>query len=102
MALSILISCLGLLGLVIYTAETRTKEIGIRKILGATVSNIVSILSVEFITLVLIAFMISAPLAWWATDRWLQTFAYKTSMNWWGFALSGLFLVMIAVILLSA
>jgi putative ABC transport system permease protein len=101
MALSILISCLGLLGLVIYTAEARSKEIGVRKILGASVQNIVSILSSEFIALVMIAFVISSPLAWWATNQWLQNFAYKTSISWWVFAASGLFLLMIAVSTLS-
>jgi ABC-type antimicrobial peptide transport system permease subunit len=99
--LSIFISCLGLLGLVIYTAETRTKEIGIRKILGASVVSILSILSFEFIRLVLIAFAIAAPIAWWATDRWLQTFAYRTTMSWWVFAASGFFLIIAAIITLS-
>lgn len=100
--LSILISCLGLLGLVIYTSETRTKEIGIRKILGASVANIVSILSLEFVRLVVIAFAISAPLAWWSIHQWLQGFAYRTSMSWWVFAASGLFLLLAAVLTLSA
>jgi putative ABC transport system permease protein len=99
--LSIFISCLGLLGLVIYTAETRTKEIGIRKILGASVTSILSILSLEFIRLVLIAFAIASPLAWWAVDQWLQSFAYRTPMSWWVFALSGLFLIVAAVGTLS-
>jgi len=99
--LSIFISCLGLLGLVIYTAEARTKEIGIRKILGASVSSILSILSVEFIQLVLVAFAIASPIAWWAIDRWLQTFTYRTPMNWWVFAVSGFFLMIAAVITLS-
>ena len=100
--LSLFISCLGLLGLVIYMAETRTKEIGIRKILGASVTSILSLLSAEFIRLVLIAFAIAAPIAWWATDRWLQTFAYRTTMSWWVFAASGFFLIIAAVITLSA
>jgi predicted lysophospholipase L1 biosynthesis ABC-type transport system permease subunit len=95
--LSVLISCLGLLGLVMYTINTRTKEIGVRKILGATVMSIVSLLSRDFVRLVLIAFGIAAPLAWWAADKWLQDFAYRTAMNWWVFALCGLSMVLIAL-----
>jgi len=100
--LSVFISCMGLLGLVIYTAEARTKEIGVRKILGASVTSILSILSVEFIRLVFIAFAIAAPIAWWTADRWLQTFAYRTTMSWWVFMVSGLFLIIAAMITLSA
>lgn len=101
MGLSILISCLGLLGLVMHTAATRTKEIGIRKILGATISDLVAILSFEFIRLVFIAFLIAAPLAWWWMHRWLQGFAYRTSMNWWVFGASGVLLMIIAMITIS-
>ncbi len=99
--LSILISCLGLLGLVMYTINTRTKEIGIRKILGATVTNIISILSKDFVQLVLIAFVIATPIAWWALYKWLQDFAYKINMRWWVFALCGFSMLMIALITLS-
>ncbi len=99
--LAILISCLGLFGLVIYTTNIRTKEIGIRKILGASVANIISILSKEFVQLVLIAFVIAAPIAWWAAYKWLQDFAYKTTMSWWVFLLSGLAMILIALITLS-
>jgi ABC-type antimicrobial peptide transport system permease subunit len=99
--LSVLISCLGLLGLVMYTINTRTKEIGIRKILGATVTNIISILSKDFVQLVLIAFVIAAPVAWWATHKWLEDFAYRTTMSWWIFALCGFGMLMIALITLS-
>jgi ABC-type antimicrobial peptide transport system permease subunit len=99
--LSVLISCLGLLGLVMYTINTRTKEIGIRKILGATVVSIVSLLSKDFVRLVLVAFIIAAPVAWWATDKWLESFAYRTAMNWWVFALCGLCMVLIALGTLS-
>jgi predicted permease len=101
MGLSILISCLGLLGLVMYTINTRTKEIGIRKILGATVTNIISILSKDFVQLVLIAFVIATPIAWWATYKWLQDFAYKINMNWWVFALCGFAMLLMALITLS-
>jgi len=99
--LAILISCLGLLGLVIYTTNTRTKEIGVRKILGASVAHIVSILSKDFLQLVLIAFVIAAPIAGWAADKWLQNFAYRTQMNWWIFLLSGFAMIFIALITLS-
>jgi len=100
-ALSVLISCLGLLGLVMYTINTRTKEIGVRKILGATVVSIVSLLSRDFVRLVLIAFIIAAPLAWWAADKWLQDFAYRTAMSWWVFALCGLSMLLIALVTLG-
>ena len=99
--LAILISCMGLLGLVIYTTNTRTKEIGIRKILGASVVNIVSILSKDFVRLVIIAFVIAVPIAWWAVYNWLQGFAYKTSMSWWVFVISGAAMLLLALITLS-
>jgi predicted permease len=99
--LAILISCLGLLGLVIYTINTRTKEIGIRKILGASVTNILSILSTDFVKLVLIAFTIAAPVAWWASYKWLEDFAYRTAMSWWVFVLGGIFMLLVALITLS-
>ncbi len=99
--LSMLISCLGLLGLVMYTISTRTKEIGIRKILGATVSNLISLLSKDFVQLVLIAFVIAAPLAWWASYKWLENFAYKTSVSWWVFVVSGSAMLFVALITLS-
>jgi putative ABC transport system permease protein len=100
-ALSVLISCLGLLGLVMYTINTRTKEIGIRKILGASVSAIISILSKEFVQLVLIAFIVAAPIAWWATYKWLEDFAYRTPISWWVFVVCGFSMLLIALITLS-
>lgn len=100
-ALAILISSLGLLGLVIYTTGLRTKEIGIRKVLGASVTQIVSILSVDFMRWVLIAFLIASPVAWWATHRWLEGFAYRTALNWWIFLLSGLVMIFFAFVTLS-
>ncbi len=99
--LAIFISCLGLLGLVMYTINTRTKEIGIRKILGATVTNIVSVLSTDFIKLIGIAFLIAAPLAWWAVYKWLQDYAYRTTMSWWVFILAGVLMLLLALLTLS-
>ena len=99
--LTVLISCLGLFGLVLYTTNTRTKEIGIRKILGASVSNIVTILSKDFMLLVVLAFAIAAPAAWWASHKWLEGFVYKTNISWWVFIASGLSMVLLALLTLS-
>jgi len=99
--LCIFISCLGLLGLVIYTTNTRTKEIGVRKVLGASVVQIVSLLSKDLLSLVLIAFIIATPLAWLAMSKWLQDFAYRTNISWWVFAACGVSMLMIALVLLS-
>jgi ABC-type antimicrobial peptide transport system permease subunit len=99
--LTIFISCLGLLGLVIFTINTRKKEIAIRKVLGASVSNLVAILSTDFMKLVFIAFLIAVPIAWWAVYKWLEEFAYKTEMSWWVFALSGFSLLLLALLTLS-
>ncbi|MGC3946030.1 MAG: ABC transporter permease [Chryseolinea sp.] len=101
MGISMLISCMGLLGLVMHTSETRTKEIGIRKILGASVTNLISILSVDFIVLVFAAFVLAAPVSWWATSKWLEGFVYKTSMSWWVFATSGVAMIAVALLALS-
>ena len=87
--LSILISCLGLFGLTIYTTTQRTKEIGVRKVLGATVTQIVVLLSTEMAWLILLAFVIISPVAWWAMKKWMQNFADRTTISWWIFALSG-------------
>jgi putative ABC transport system permease protein len=83
--LSILISCMGLLGLAIYTTNQRTKEIGVRKVLGASVVQIVTLLSTELVVLILLAFVIVSPLAWWAMNNWLQSYADRTSISWWIF-----------------
>lgn len=99
--LCIFISCLGLLGLVIYITNTRTKEIGVRKVLGASAAQIVSLLSKDFIILVLVAFIITLPLAWWMMHQWLQDFAYRTSLNWWVFGITGAGMVLLAMLILS-
>ncbi len=88
--LAIFISCLGLLGLSLYTAEQRRKEIGIRKVLGASVASLFQLLSREFLALVGIAFVTAAPIGWWATHQWLEKFAYRTNIPWWVFGLAGL------------
>ena len=99
--LSILISCLGLLGLVIYTTNRRVKEIGVRKVLGASLFQINTILCKEFLILVAIAFVIAAPIAWYGINNWLQDFAYKTSISFWVFLVSGLAMVFFALLVIS-
>ncbi len=96
-ALAILISCLGLLGLSIFTAQQRTKEISIRKLLGASMSTLFGLLSGEFLLLVGIAFAIAAPLGWWAMHHWLEGYAYRTGIPWWIFGISGLMAVLITL-----
>jgi ABC-type antimicrobial peptide transport system permease subunit len=95
--LSIFISCLGLLGLAIYTTTQRTKEIGVRKVLGATVAQIVTLLSTELVLLIVLAFVIVTPIAWWAMNTWMQTFADRTTISWWIFAASGAGMLLAAV-----
>jgi putative ABC transport system permease protein len=99
--LATFISCLGLFGLSAFTAEQRTKEIGVRKVLGASVGGIVGLLSKDFLKLVLIAILIASPLSWYAMNRWLQGFAYKLAIEWWIFALAGVLAVGIALLTVS-
>jgi putative ABC transport system permease protein len=99
--LAVIIACLGLFGLATYMAEQRTKEIGVRKVLGASVSTIVTMLSKDFLKLVLIAFVIAAPVAWWAMNEWLKDFAFRISIGWWIFIIAGLVAMLIAVITVS-
>jgi ABC-type antimicrobial peptide transport system permease subunit len=99
--LAIFISCLGLLGLVIYTTTQRTKEVGVRKVLGASVSQIVSLISKDFILLVLFAFLIATPVAWIGMNRWLQNFAFRTEISWWIFLSGAAIMIVIALLTLG-
>ncbi|WP_460995991.1 ABC transporter permease [Spirosoma harenae] len=99
--LAIFIACLGLFGLAAFTAEQRTKEIGVRKVLGASVASIVALLSTDFLKLVVMAIVIASPLAWWVMTKWLQGFAYQISLSWWMFGLAGLLAIGIAVLTVS-
>jgi putative ABC transport system permease protein len=99
--LTIFISCMGLFGLATYMAENRTKEIGIRKVLGSSVVGIVRLLSRDFIVLVLIAFVIATPVAWWALAKWLEDYTYRVEISWYVFAASGVLAVLIALITVS-
>ena len=99
--MAILISCLGLFGLAAFSAEQRHKEIGIRKVLGASVTGIVGLLSKDFLQLVVLSFLIATPIAWYAMHKWLQAFVYRIPLSWWMFALSGLIAVFIALFTVS-
>ena len=99
--LAICIACLGLFGLAAYAAEQRNKEIGIRKVLGASVSTIVGMLSLDFIKLVLISILIASPIAWWAMNKWLESFAYRMNIQWWMIALAGFAAIFIAFATIS-
>ncbi|WP_452598557.1 ABC transporter permease [Pontimicrobium sp. MEBiC01747] len=99
--LAILISCLGLFGLAAYTAEQRRKEIGVRKVLGASVPTIVKLLSKDFIKLVLISIIIAAPIAWLLMSNWLEDYAYRIEINWWIFIVAGIIAIIIALITVS-
>jgi putative ABC transport system permease protein len=100
-ALAIIISCMGLLGLVIFSAEQRTKEIGIRKVLGASVASILRLLSKDVSMLVLIAFCIATPLSLWISNNWLQSFEYRVSVSWWTFAMAGISTLLITLSTIS-
>jgi putative ABC transport system permease protein len=99
--LSIFVACLGLFGLAAYTAERRTKEIGVRKILGASVQNLVALLSKDFIKLVVVAAIIAFPIAWWSMNKWLEDFAYRITIGWWIFMLAGVIALLIALFTVS-
>ena len=99
--IAIFISCLGLLGLATYTAQVRTREIGIRKVLGAGIGNIIAMLSVHFLKLVFIAILIATPIAWYAMNKWLQDFAYRIHIQWWLFTITGFLAILIAFVTIS-
>ncbi|MBS1655052.1 MAG: ABC transporter permease, partial [Bacteroidetes bacterium] len=99
--LTIFISCLGLFGLATYMAENRIKEIGVRKVLGASVTGIATLLSKDFLKLVIISFLVASPVAAYVMNKWLQSFNYRVSIEWWIFALTAVLSVLIAVITIS-
>ena len=99
--LAIFISCLGLLGLAMFTAEQRTREIGIRKVLGASVPGLFALLSKEFLQLVVVALLIATPVAWWVMNNWLKDYNYHTNVSWWVFAVAGLLAIAIALLTVS-
>jgi putative ABC transport system permease protein len=99
--LAIFISCLGLLGLVIFTSEQRTKEFGIRKVLGASAGSLFNLLSKEFLLLVFIALIIASPLAWIVMNKWLQDYAYHVNVSWWMFVIAGVLAILVALVTVS-
>jgi putative ABC transport system permease protein len=99
--LTIFISCLGLFGLAAYMAENRRKEIGVRKVLGASVASITTLLSKDFITLVLIAIVVASPVAWWAMSKWLANYNYHIPISWWIFLAAGFLAILIALFTVS-
>lgn len=99
--IAILISCLGLFGLATYTAQVKVKEIGIRKVLGASVGSITTMLSKDFLILVIASIVIASPLAWLGMSKWLESFAYRASIQWWTFAIAGIAAIFIALITIS-
>jgi putative ABC transport system permease protein len=98
---AIIIACLGLFALTAFTAEQRTKEIGIRKVLGASVGSVVVLLSKEFTKLVLISFVLASPIAWWAVNKWLEGYHYKIELGWTVFAVAGMVAFLIAWLTMS-
>ncbi|HTD41138.1 MAG TPA: FtsX-like permease family protein, partial [Mucilaginibacter sp.] len=99
--IAILISCLGLFGLATYTAQVKIKEIGIRKVLGASVANITAMLSKDFLGLVLVSLVIASPITWYLMSKWLQNYTYRTHIGWWEFALAGTATILIAFVTVS-
>jgi putative ABC transport system permease protein len=100
-ALAVIIACLGLFAMSTFMAQQRSKEIGIRKVLGATVSHLTGLLSMNFVKLVLIAFVIASPIAWWGMHKWLQDFVYRTEITAWIFVVAGAMVIIIAVATIS-
>ena len=98
---AIFLSCLGLFGLAFFTVTLRTKEIGIRKILGASITSIVNMLSKDFVKLILISLVIAIPVSWYFMNQWLQGFAYNVGIQWWVFVLAGFLVLLIALATMS-
>jgi putative ABC transport system permease protein len=99
--ITVFVACLGLFGLAAFTAERRTKEIGVRKVLGASAGNIVALLSRDFLKPVAVAIALASPVAWYAMHKWLEDFAYRTAIGWWVFVVAGLAAVAIALLTVS-
>jgi len=99
--IAIVLACLGLFGLSSYAAKQRVREIGIRKVLGASLGNLAVLLSADFIRLALVAIVVALPLAWWAMRRWLEDYVYRTAMDWWIFALAALLVIGITLATVS-
>jgi len=99
--LTIFISCLGLFGLATYMAENRIKEIGVRKVMGASVTSITTLLSKDFLKLVIVSFLIASPIAWWAMHQWLQSYNYRIGIEWWVFFLAAVLSIVIALLTIS-
>ena len=99
--IAIIISCLGLFGLSAFTAEQRAKEIGVRKVLGASVQNLVLLLTKDFTRLVIIGILIAVPISWWAMDQWLSDFAYRITLQWWVFVLAGIAAILVSWLTVS-
>jgi ABC-type antimicrobial peptide transport system permease subunit len=99
--LSIFISCLGLFGVAAHISENRTKEIGIRKVLGASIASVVKLMTKEFLMLVILSFLIAAPLGWWTMNKWLQGFTYRINIGWLSFLIAGSLAATIAVLTVS-
>ncbi|MGS2738915.1 ABC transporter permease, partial [Sinomicrobium sp. M5D2P17] len=99
--LTIVISCLGLFGLAAYMAESRTKEIGVRKVLGASVWSVTRLLSKDFLKLVMLSFVIASPIAWYAMNKWLASYSYRIGIEWWVFALTGVLAALITIVTVS-
>jgi putative ABC transport system permease protein len=100
-SLAIVITCLGLFGLAAFTAEQRSKEIGIRKVMGASVSNLILLISKDFSRLVIFAFIISAPFAWWALNNFLEQYPYRVEIQWWVLPIAGIIALVLALLIVS-
>lgn len=99
--LAIVVACLGLFALSAFMAEQRSKEISIRKILGASVAQVTTLMSKDFVKLVIIAVLLASPIAWWAMNAWLQDFVYQAGISWWIFLLAGAIVILIALVTIS-